>query len=128
MTSKTRSQELENRLVEYGVNIISLCRKLPNDLAGRHLSGQLLRSGTALPLNYAEARGAESLKDFRHKLSIVVKEARESHVNIKMIKGANLSTGALIDHLLDESNQLTAIFVSTIGVSIISCNGNVTAP
>jgi len=60
-------QKLEDRLIDFAVRIINLAESLPNTKTGNHIAGQLLRSGTSPAPNYAEARGAESKKDFRIK-------------------------------------------------------------
>ena len=57
--------------------IVSLSSRLPRTVQGRHICGQILRSGTAAAANYGEARGAESRADFVHKLKIVFKELND---------------------------------------------------
>lgn len=66
--SSNKTQEIEDRLIDFSVRIIKLVEALPNTLAGRHIGQQLLRSGTSPAPNYGEARGAESKADFIHKL------------------------------------------------------------
>ena len=114
MTSNERAQAMEKRLIKFGVDIIKLCREMPNDIVGRHLAKQILRSGTAPALLYAEARGAESDKDFRHKCSLVLKESRETHVNLQLIHGAEVLPQPRIDPIEDEANQLVSIYVRTV--------------
>ena len=70
--------EVEERLIDFGVRIVKLSSKLPNTSAGRHIAGQILRSGTSPAPNYGEARSAESRADFVHKLGIVLKELNET--------------------------------------------------
>ena len=66
-------------------------------------------------MNYGEAQSAESPKDQHHKLSIIVKELRESFINMKLIRQSHLSKNeALLERALDENNQLIAIFVKSI--------------
>jgi four helix bundle protein len=79
-SEKSRSDQLEERLIEFAVRIITLAAELPRTAAGRHIALQMLRSGTAAAPNYAEARGAESRADFVHKLGIVQKELNETTV------------------------------------------------
>jgi len=69
----------------FAVNIIQLATKLPKSSARKHISGQILRSGTSLAANYAEARSAESSKDFIHKLKISLKELNETAVWLQII-------------------------------------------
>jgi len=48
--------------------------KTTKNTQGRHICGQILRSGTTAAANYGEARGAESRADFIHKLKVVFKD------------------------------------------------------
>ena len=59
--------DLSDRFLEFGANIIKLIARLDKTLVGRHISGQLLRCGTSSGANYEEACGAESRRDFVHK-------------------------------------------------------------
>ena len=65
--------DLEERLIEFSVLIIDIVKEMPNSKAGNHLSGQIVRSGTSVALNYGEAQSGESRKDFIHKMKIVLK-------------------------------------------------------
>ena len=71
----TRANQLERRRIAFAAAIVSLSSKLPKTPQGRHICGQILRSGTAAAANYGEARGAESRADFIHKLKIVFKDS-----------------------------------------------------
>ena len=79
--------DLEDRTTIFGSAIIRYVDRMPNTLAGRHLGGQLIRSGTAPALHYGEAQSAESRRDFIHKVKLALKELRESRVNMRMIAG-----------------------------------------
>ena len=74
----TKEYDLEDRLLDYAAQIIRLAESLPQTRAGNHVAGQLLRSGTSPLPNHGEAQAAESRKDFIHKLSICLKELKES--------------------------------------------------
>ena len=65
---------LEERLINFAVLILEITEKLPETKGSSHLSGQLVRSGTAPALYYGEAQSAESRKDFIHKMKIALKE------------------------------------------------------
>ena len=66
-------------------------------------------------MNYGEATGAESNKDFIHKIQVVLKELRETHIALRIIKRADLSRDiSLLDNGIDENNQLISIFVKSI--------------
>ena len=72
--------DLEERLINFSVLIVQLVETMPERKAANHLAGQLLRSDTSPALNYGEAQSGESRKDFIHKISIVLKELRETHI------------------------------------------------
>jgi len=82
--------------------------------SGRHVAGQLVRSGTAGPPDYNEGRNAESRDDFIHKLSIALKEMSESEVWLKLIVRANLLPEQRLEPLTDEADQLCRILVQSI--------------
>ena len=76
----TDKYNLEDRLVEFAERVIRLAESLPKTPVGRHMLGQLIRSGTSPAPNYGEAQDAESRADFVHKMKIVLKELRETRV------------------------------------------------
>ena len=107
--------DLEERLLEYSARIIRLADSLKNSRAANHVGGQLLRSGTSPLPNHGEAQAAESLNDFVHKLKICLKELRESHRWLRLIKRVPLiEKPAKVDPLIDETDQLIRIFVSSL--------------
>lgn len=108
--------DLEDRLIDFGVVMIEIAESMDRKrYAGRHLSGQLVRSGTSPCLNYGEAQGAESRKDFIHKLKVVLKELRETRRNLKLSCRAGLiKNSAAALRGIDECTELIAIFVKSI--------------
>ena len=62
-----KPNDLEKRLIQFSVNVISLHKSLDSSFASEHLIKQLIRSATSVALNYGEARSGESSKDFLHK-------------------------------------------------------------
>ncbi len=107
--------ELEDRLVEFSVCIINVSESLKDSYAAKHLARQIVRSGTSPALNYGEAQGGESKRDFCHKLKIALKELRETYVCLKIIRRTNLcKSNQLINVALQENNELIAIFVKSI--------------
>jgi four helix bundle protein len=77
MTAHGKKYDLEERLLDFSMNIIAIVERLPDSKVCNHLGSQLLRSGTSPALNYGEAQAAESKRDFIHKLRIVLKELRK---------------------------------------------------
>ena len=114
MKNINKKFDLQDRLIDYAVRIIKLSEKLPDTKAEKHISGQLLRSGTAPAPNYAEAQSAESNKDFIHKIKISLKELRESEVWLKIIIKAKLIQISLLESLLKETDELIAILFKSV--------------
>ena len=112
---KRENYDLEDRLIEFAVQAMDIAEALPRTDAGRYLSGQIIRSGTSPALVYGEAQSAESRKDFIHKISIMLKELRETRINMKIMrKKGFLKDTLLIPNALKEVNELISIFVKSI--------------
>ncbi len=77
-------EDLLERLVGFASRAVKVAEAIPDTRAGRHIAGQLVRSGTSPAPNYAEACGAESRKDFIHKMGVCEKELREARCWLKM--------------------------------------------
>jgi len=88
---------------------------MPKTKVGNHLSGQIIRSGTSVSLNYGEAQSGESRRDFIHKIKVVLKELRETYVALKIIHKAKLyKTEINIKKAKKENNELISIFVKSV--------------
>ena len=110
-----KKYDLEERLIEFAVLIIAIVEKMPETRTGYHLGGQLVRSGTSPALNYGEAQSGESRRDFIHKIKIVLKELRESHVCLKIIYRAKIHhSDDQILFAIKECNELISIFVKSV--------------
>ena len=115
MSKGKQEYDLEERLIDFAVRIIRTADSLPKSKAGRHISGQLIRSGTSPASNYGEAQSAESRADFIHKMKISLKELRETRVWLLIMHKADLiQPNSKLEPLLDENNQLISIFVVSI--------------
>ncbi len=109
-----RGDDIEERLIDFAVAVIQLVLKLPHHKIGEHLINQLGRSGTSPAAHYAEARGAESNRDFIHKLKLCLKELNESRVWLKIISRSKLVSDNDIAPVLDECDQLCRIINASI--------------
>jgi four helix bundle protein len=114
ISSASPADKLEQRLIDFAVRIIKLSATLPRTSAGKHIAGQILRSGTSPAPNYGEARGAESHADFVHKLRIVLKELNETLIWLRIIERSELLRKELLRDLLRENNELCRIFAATL--------------
>ena len=113
-TPQTKADEFEERLIDFAVRIIKLSANLPKIPAGKHIAGQILRSGTSPAPNYGEARGAESHADFIHKLGIVIKELNETSIWLRMLDRSELIKSELLSAIIIENKELCRIFTSSL--------------
>ena len=104
--------DLEERLIDFVVIVLDLVEKLPKNYVGNYYGNQLIRSSGSSALNYGEAQAAESDKDFLHKVKVVLKEMRESQINLKIIERKPLLDIKIVEPALDECSQLVAIFTT----------------
>jgi four helix bundle protein len=111
------SDELKKRTKDFALRVIKLVETFPNTFLGRHVSGQLIRSGTSVPANYLAACRAKSNADFISKMGIVEEVADESAFWIEFAVDTDLAKPERVVELLDEANQLVAIFVSSINTA-----------
>jgi len=109
-----KGADIEERLLEFAVRVGKAVDTLPSTRLGRHIAGQLVRSGTSPAPNYAEACAAESKRDFIHKLALVLKELRESSVWIQLIVKSELIPGQRLESLRDECDQLCKIIAKSL--------------
>ncbi len=112
-----KGDDIEARLIDFAVRVVNLSNSLPKTYAGRHLANQLLRSGTSAAANYAEARGAESSKDFVHKLKICLKELNESSVWLRIIAQSDLLAETRITGITQECSELARIINASINTA-----------
>jgi len=112
--SQSKADEIEKRLITFAARIVSLSSKLPRTQRGRHISGQMLRSGTAAAANYGEARGAESRADFIHKLRIVFKELNETTVWLRRLIESSLISAEMTNNIVAENRELCRIMAASI--------------
>lgn len=112
-----KGDDIESRLIDFAVRIVKLSDSMPNKRSSNHIAGQLLRSGTSPAAHYAEARGAESTKDFLHKLKICSKELNESRVWLQIIIKSQLVKAERISHLYQECDELCRIINTSIKTS-----------
>lgn len=106
--------ELKNRTKIFALRIIKLARALPRSNEGMIISKQIIRSGTSIGANYRAACRARSTAEFISKLGTVIEEADETLFWLEIIIEGGIIEERLIKPLLQEANELTAIFVSTI--------------
>ena len=109
-----KSEQLKARTEEFAVAAVKFCDKLPNSLAGRRVSQQLIDSSTSMAANYRAACRAYTDRLFVSKLAIVDEEADESEFWFRIIRKAQLQAVAAIGGLEQEAHELACIFSASL--------------
>lgn len=111
------NEDLKKRTKGFALRIVKLVESLPNTQTARVIGKQLLRCGTSVAANYRASCRARSKADFISKMGIVEEETDESAFWIEMLVDTNLVKENLVSDLLDEAEQLTKNFVSSINTA-----------
>lgn len=107
-----KKYDLEERTAKFGEDIIEFAKNIPDTPVIRPLVSQIVRSGTSIGANYMEADGAESKKDFQHKIGLCKKESKETMHWLRMIAKANSTKKNECRKFWQEAHELTLIFSS----------------
>ena len=116
-------EELKKRTKDFSHRCVKLALNLPNTILGKHLQDQLIRCSTSVAANYRAACVAQSKASFTAKLSMVIEESDESLFWLEFINEEKLIKKELLEPLIKEAGELTAIFIAsrkTIQKSIIN--------
>lgn len=110
VNKKTIKYDLEERTLLFSETLIQLCKKAEKNVVTIPIISQLIRSGTSIGANYCEANGASSKKDFKNKIYICKKEAKETMYWLRLLEKGNDKTKIDCRLLLQEVHELTLIF------------------
>lgn len=107
---KVGPPDILDRTFRFAVDVIQLCGKLDERPGvGRVMMSQILRAGTSVPSNVEEAQAAQSKPDFISKMSIALKEARETHLRLRLLATANVVAPDQTTALIGEADELKRI-------------------
>jgi four helix bundle protein len=110
-------REIAERAFDFAVRAVKLCEFLDEKPGvGRVLMPQILRAGTSVVSNVEEAQGGQSKADFVSKMGIALKEARESHVRLRILAVACVLPETKLAPLIQEAAELKQI----LGAIIVS--------
>ncbi|MDP2632085.1 MAG: four helix bundle protein [Candidatus Uhrbacteria bacterium] len=116
--SSIKLYDLEDRTARFGEEIIIFVKGMQSNVVNNVLIRQIVRSGTSIGANYMEADGAESSRDFRHKIALCKKEAKETKHWLRMICKPSPEISSDCDKLAQEAHELALIFSAIIRSSI----------
>jgi len=109
-----KGDDIKEKLLLFAIDALDVCEALPKTPAGAHISMQLLRCATSAAPNYSEARGAESGRDFLHKLRIVLKELNEAEVWIELIVRRRMLDGDRMQKISEDCQSLCKIMAASV--------------
>lgn len=119
--SQSQPQDILERTFNFAVRIVQLSGKLDERPGvGRVMMSQLLRAGTSVPSNVEEAQAAQSKADFISRMSIALKEARETHLRLRLLTAAELVPETELQPIVGEADEIKRV----IGAIIVSTRRN----
>jgi four helix bundle protein len=122
------ADDLRKRLKVFALRIIKLSESLPNNITGKTLGNQIIRSGTSPGANYRAACLGKSDKDFLNKLKMVEEELDETLYWLELIVESGLLKANLLDDLIKENQELFKIIVSSITTMKKKLNSSKSSP
>jgi four helix bundle protein len=114
--------DIEDRLVRFSGEVIKYIKTLPKDDVGLYLRDQIIRSACSAALHYGEVQGTYTTKDSVNKLSMVLKELKDTRVSLRIAQYSELSTTEHLNWILSELEEVIAI-VATIRKNKTSSSG-----
>lgn len=108
--SNKKIYDLDERTAKFGEAVILFSKRIDRNVIANPIIAQLVRSGTSIGANYCEADDAESKKDFKHKIGICKKEARETKHWLRMIMVVDPCLKIEAKKLWQEARGLNLIF------------------
>lgn len=105
---------IQERSFSFALRIIKICQYIEKDSIGRIIANQLLRSGTSIGANIEEAYAGQSKKDFIFKMSIALKEARETNYWLRILRDSEIVTDKRKKEIIEESEAVMNIVAQII--------------
>jgi four helix bundle protein len=109
-----KKKTFQDQFIDFSAGVLAFIPKLPRNPTGRHISDQLMRSGTSVGAHIQEARSAESRADFIHKFQMALKELREAGYWLLMVQRSKLCDDPSVSSLIEASEHLTAILAKSV--------------
>ena len=105
---------VQEKSFHFAVRIVKLCKHLREEKKEFIITKQLLRSGTSIGANVAEAQQAQSKLDFVHKMSIALKEASETHYWLRLLHATDYLSNRAMESIIPDCSELEKILTAII--------------
>ena len=109
-----------DKAYQFAIRIVKAYQFLVKEKKEFVLSKQLLRSGTSIGANLAEANGAISKADFSNKISIAYKECLETKYWLSLLKDTNFMDEATFESIYSDADEIARILFSTLKTTRIN--------
>ena len=106
--------DLEDRTAKFSINILNICRTITINYLNENQIKQLIKSATSIGANYMEANGSDSKRDFKSKISICKKEAKETTYWLRILMNLFPNKKDELKILWTEAQELLLIFSAII--------------
>ena len=106
--------DIDVRTFNFALNVLDVVDNIPNNNSGQVIARQLARSGTSIGANVEESRAGESRLDFIHKLNIALKEARETHYWLRIVRDKKLVSTDRLVALVQEAEEIKKILGASV--------------
>jgi len=106
-----------DRSYRFALRIINLVREIPHEMCTEVLARQIIRSGTSIGANVEEAIAGYSKAEFTHKMSIALREARETHYWLRLIHDSRIMNPSRFDSIIRESEEIKRILGAIVHTS-----------
>jgi four helix bundle protein len=110
---QSETEALRARTKRFTLDVLGFLRTLPGTDECRDIAGQLRRSAGGVGANYRATCRARARSEFIARINVALEEADESGFWLEVIAEGKLSPSSRANELLDESNQLCAIFTAS---------------
>jgi four helix bundle protein len=109
---RRKNHDLEERTARFGEHVVQFAKLVPVNPVTMPLISQIVRCGTSIGANYCEADEAESRKEFRHRIGVCKREAKETKHQVRMLVAAEPELREKGRAVWQEAKELTLIFAA----------------
>jgi len=102
-------RDLTERLFVFSVDVIMFLREIKYEVEINELKKQLTKSATSVGANYEESQAAYSKADFKFKVSLALKEIRETNYWLRIFDKIEIGDKEKRTSLVKESEELKKI-------------------
>ena len=109
---KNIENAIQNKSFDFAVRIVNMYKYITETKKEYVLSKQLLKSGTSIGANVAEAERAQSKADFAAKMSVALKEANETEYWLRLLHKTEYLNDHEFESIFSDVNEIISILVS----------------